>query len=119
MLLARRLSKTCDRQFGRTGFAETTMKLISKLALGAAAVVVATAASFPGELGDLYRGIHPSDMRKREALDACAAQNATFMRFLASDRENCYRQMRGLGAAANNAGVWSKPDHDHPEFEQN
>ncbi|HXP06611.1 MAG TPA: hypothetical protein VN808_21030 [Stellaceae bacterium] len=94
------------------------MKLITKMALGAAAVVVATAASFPGEFGDLYRGIHPSDMRKREALDACAAQNASFMRILASDREDCYRQMRGLGAAANNTGTWSKPDHSHPQFEQ-
>ena len=90
------------------------MKLVSKLALGAAAVVVATAASFPGELGDFYRGIHPSDMRKREALDACAAQNSSFMRFLASDREDCYRRMRGLDAAANNTGTWSKPDWLHP-----
>ena len=94
------------------------MRLISKMALGAAAVVVATAASFPGELGDLYRGIHPNDMRKREALDACAAQSASFIRFLASDRENCYRQMYGVGVAANYSDVWSKPDHNHPQFEQ-
>lgn len=95
------------------------MKLISKLALGAAALVVASAARFPAELGDLYRGIHPSDMRKREALDACAAQSASFIRFLASDRDSCYREMRGLAAAANNTGVWSKPDRNHLEFEQN
>jgi len=94
------------------------MKMISKIALGAAAVVVATAASFPGPLTDFYRGTFPNDLRKREALDACAAQNASFMRFLASDRENCYRQMRGIGATANNSGSWSKPDHGHPQFEQ-
>jgi hypothetical protein len=99
-------------------FAETTMKMISKLALAAAAVVVATAASFPGEWGDLYRGTFPNDLRKREALDACAAQSASFMRFLASDRENCYRQLRGLGIAATNSGTWSKPDWLHPQFEQ-
>ena len=94
------------------------MKMISKLAIGAAAVVVATAASFPGPLSDFYRGTFPNDLRKREALDACAAQNASFLRFLASDRENCYRQMRGIGATANNSGSWSKPDHNHPQFEQ-
>lgn len=94
------------------------MKMISKIALGAAAVVVATAASFPGPLTDFYRGTFPNDLRKREALDACAAQNASFLRFLASDRENCYRQMRGIGATANNSGSWSKPDHNHPQFEQ-
>ncbi len=94
------------------------MKMISKIALGAAALVVATAASFPGPLSDFYRGTFPNDLRKREALDACAAQNASFLRFLASDRENCYRQMRGIGATANNSGSWSKPDHNHPQFEQ-
>ena len=94
------------------------MKMITKIALGAAAVVVATAASFPGPLTDFYRGTFPNDLRKREALDACAAQNSSFMRFLASDREDCYRQMRGIGATANNSGSWSKPDHSHPQFEQ-
>ena len=92
------------------------MKMISKMALGAAAVVVATAASFPGQLGDLYRGTYPNDLRKREALAACAAQSAAFVRFLASDREDCYRQMRGLGVAANYSGVWSKPDRAHPVY---
>jgi hypothetical protein len=94
------------------------MKMISKIALGVAAVVMATAASVPGQFGDLYRGTYPSDLRKREALDACAAQSSTFVRFLASDRENCYRQMRDIGTAANSTGTWSKPDHNHPEFEQ-
>jgi hypothetical protein len=90
------------------------MKMISKLALGAAAVVVATAASVPGQLGDFYRGTYPNDLRKREALDACAAQSPSFVRFLASDRENCYRQMRNLGVAVNYSGMWSKPDRAHP-----
>jgi hypothetical protein len=94
------------------------MKMIGKIALAAAALVVATAASVPGQFGDLYRGIHPNDLRKREALDACAAQSPTFMRFLASDRENCYRQMRDIGATANSTGTWSKPDHNHAEFER-
>ena len=95
------------------------MKIIGKIALGAAAVVVATAASVPGQFGDLYRGTYPSDMRKREALDACAAQSASFVRFLASDREDCYHQMRGLGVAVNYSGVWSKPDRSHPDVASN
>ena len=95
------------------------MQLISKLALGAAALVVASAASFPGPLSDLYHGVYPDDMRKREALDACAAQSASFIRFLATDRADCYRQLRDIGVAANFTTVWSKPDRAHPQFEQN
>src|SRR5689334_13133331 len=100
-------------------FAETTMKMISKMALGAAIVMVASATSFPGPLSNLYGGTYPNDMRKRDALEACAAQDASFIRFLASDREECYRQMRGVGAPANYSGVWSKPDRSHPVVAQN
>lgn len=92
------------------------MKLISKIALGATALVVASAASFPGPLADLYHGTYPDDMRKREALDACEAQRTTFVRLLASNREDCYRQLRGNSVAANFSGVWSKPDRAHPQF---
>jgi hypothetical protein len=95
------------------------MKMLGKIALGAAAVAVATAASVPSQFGDLYRGTYPNDLRKREALNACAAQSAAFVRFLASDRENCYQQMRGLGVAANYSGVWSKPDRSHPDMASN
>lgn len=91
------------------------MKMVTKLALGAAAMVVATAASFPGPLSDFYHGTFPDDMRQREALDKCAAQNPSFLRFLASDRANCYQQMRNLAAASNNSGTWSKPDWLHPQ----
>ena len=91
------------------------MKMVTKLALGAAAVVVATAASFPGPLSEFYHGTFPNDLRSRQALDFCAAHNASFLRFLASDRENCYRQMRNLVAASNNSGTWSKPDWLHPQ----
>jgi len=91
------------------------MKLVTKVALGAAAVALATAASFPGPLTDFYRGTFPNDLRSRQALDFCAAHNASFLRFLASDREDCYRQMRNLAAAANNSGTWSKPDWLHPQ----
>ena len=94
------------------------MKMISKMALGAAAVVVATAASFPGQFGDLYRGTYPNDLRKREALAVCAEQSRAFIRFLASDREQCYSEMRGVGVAANYSGVWSKPDRAHPQLAQ-
>ena len=94
------------------------MKMINKIALGAAAMVVASAASFPSQLSDLYRGTFPNDMRKREALDACAAQSASFIRFLASDRADCYRQLRSVGIASNYSGSWSKPDRAHPQLAQ-
>ena len=50
------------------------MKMVTKLALGAAAVVVATAASFPGPLSEFYHGTFPNDLRSRQALDFCAAR---------------------------------------------
>jgi hypothetical protein len=90
------------------------MTLINKLLLGAAAVVVATAASFPSQLGELYNGTRPSETAKREALDACQANNPSFVRFFASDREACYAQMRTVGMPANFSGTWSKPDRHHP-----
>jgi hypothetical protein len=74
------------------------MRTINKLLLGAAAVLTATAASAPTQF--------------------CAEQSQSFVRFLASDREQCYRQMRGIGAAANYSGVWSKPDRAHPQLAQ-
>jgi hypothetical protein len=90
------------------------MKLINKLLLGAAVMVVATAASFPSQLSELYYGVHPQDMAKREALDACQANNPSFVRFFASDREACYLQMRTVGLPATFSGTWSKPDRHHP-----
>jgi hypothetical protein len=100
--------------FAGINFAETTMTLVNKLLLGAAAVVVATAASFPGQLSELYYGVHPQDMAKREALDACQANDSSFVRFFASDREACYAQMRTVGLPATFSGTWSKPDRHHP-----
>jgi hypothetical protein len=95
------------------------MRIFSKMMLGAAAVMIASAASFPGQFGDLYRGTYPTDLRKREALAVCAEQSQSFVRFLASDREECYRQLRSVGVAANYSGVWSKPDRVHPQYAQN
>jgi hypothetical protein len=95
------------------------MKTSIKLMLGAAAVLTATAASAPNQLSDLYNGTYPNNLRQREALDLCAAQNPTFVRFLASDRDQCYEQLRGIGVAANYSGVWSKPDRAHPHTASN
>jgi len=92
------------------------MKLYGKVLLGAAALLTATAASVPSQLGDLYYGNYPSDLRKREALDLCAAHSPGFIRFLAGDREDCYRQMRGASVATHYSGVWSKPDRAHPVY---
>jgi hypothetical protein len=93
------------------------MKIITTLMIGAAAIVVASAASYPDEMG-LYRDA-PISLHQREALNICAQQDRTFIRFLASDRDECYRQLRGVGVTANYSGVWSKPDRAHPQFAQN
>jgi len=94
------------------------MRLFTKLALGAAAMLTATAASFPHGIGDLYFGTYPDDMRKREALKLCQQNSLSFVRFLASDRDECYRQMRVLGMPRTFSGVWSKPDRRHMQLSQ-
>jgi hypothetical protein len=110
---------TGSGSFADIGFAETTMRLISKVFLGAAAVTLATAASFPHGIGDLYLGTYPSDIMKREALKVCQQNSLSFVRFLASDREECYRQMRSLGGMpATFSGVWSKPDRERMPLSQ-
>jgi hypothetical protein len=82
----------------------------NKFLLGGAALVIATAASFPHELGERYLGTSAQDARQREALQACQQHDPGFVRFLASDREACFSQMRGVGLPLTYSGVWSKPD---------
>jgi hypothetical protein len=88
------------------------MQLVQKLLFGAAALVTATAATFPHEIG-AYLGTYPQDVLKREALKICQENNPSFVRFLASDREQCYQQMRPFAMPATFSGVWSKPDRQH------
>ena len=88
------------------------MILSNKLLLGATALVIATAASFPPELGDHYLGTYPQDIRKQEALKVCQ-NNPEFVRFIASDREQCFARMRVVGMPGAYSGVWSKPDRAH------
>ena len=89
------------------------MKLITKLAFSAAALVTATAATFPHGIGDMF-GTYPESIQQREALKLCQANNPAFLRFLASERDQCFRQMRPLaGMPATFSGVWSKPDRTH------
>jgi hypothetical protein len=92
------------------------MRLINKMLLGAAALVTASAASFPQGFGDRYLGAYPQDIRKREALKICQQEKLSFVSFLASDRDECYREMRPVGMAAGFSGVWSKPDRQHMQF---
>ncbi len=89
------------------------MRLINKMLFGAAALVMATAASFPHGIGDKYLGAYPQDIRKREALKTCERNSQSFVSFLASDREECYREMRTVGMVGTFSGVWSKPDRKH------
>jgi hypothetical protein len=93
---------------GRPWIAENAMRFRSKVMLGFAAVAVASAASFPNELGALYLG--PTSWQKREALSMCQQTNASFVRFLASDRENCYSRLRTATGAR--TGVWSRHDRE-------
>jgi len=84
------------------------MTLAKKLVLAAAAAVLASAASFPHQLAAIYQLSYPTDARKRDALQLCQQNSGSFVRFLASDREDCYRSMRV--AVGDNTGVWSKHD---------
>ena len=84
------------------------MTLAQKLVLGVAAAVLASAASFPHELAAIYQGSYPTDARKRDALQLCQQNSLSFIRFLASEREDCYSRMRAT--VGDNTGVWSKHD---------
>jgi hypothetical protein len=94
------------------------MRLFHKMLFGAAALVSATAASFPHGLGDMYLGTYPQDIHKREALKICREESQAFVSFLASDRDECYREMRSVGMASSFSGVWSKPDRKHMQVAQ-
>jgi hypothetical protein len=87
---------------------EAMMTLVKKIMLGAAAAVLATAASFPHELAAIYQSSYPTDAHKRDALRLCQQNSGSFIRYLASEREDCYRSMRV--AVGDNTGVWSKHD---------
>ncbi|MFZ2007520.1 MAG: hypothetical protein WB697_11915 [Stellaceae bacterium] len=90
------------------------MRLINKMLFGAAAVVAATAASYPHGISDMYLGgVYPHDFLKQEALRLCQQHSMSFISFLSSERDQCYREMRGLGVTATYSGVWSKPDREH------
>jgi hypothetical protein len=95
------------------------MQLISKMFFGAAALATATAASSPQGLSDRYLGTYPQDLRRQEALKLCQEESQAFVRFLASDRDQCYRQMRPVGMTAGFSGVWSKPDRQHMQVASN
>jgi hypothetical protein len=84
------------------------MTLVKKVVLCGAAVLLATAASFPHELAAIYQSSHPVDASKREALQLCQQQSGSFIRYLASEREDCYSRMRV--AVGDNTGTWSKHD---------
>ena len=95
------------------------MRIINKMLFGAAALVAATAASYPHGLSDMYLGsAYPHDLRKQEALKICQQERLSFVSFLASEREQCYREMRGVSTIATFSGVWSKPDRQRMQVAQ-
>jgi len=87
------------------------MKLRYKVVLGVSAVAVASAASFPNEFG-----LSATTWRQREALSLCQQTNSTFVRFLASDRDNCYSRMRT--AIEVRTGMWSRHDRGPQQLAQ-
>jgi hypothetical protein len=87
------------------------MKLRYKVLLGVAAVGIASAGSFPNEFG-----LSTTTWRQREALSLCQQTNSTFVRFLASDRDNCYSRMRN--AVEVRTGMWSRHDRRPQQMAQ-
>lgn len=87
------------------------MKFRYKVMLGVAAVGLASAASFPNEFG-----ISSTTWRQREALAMCQQSNSTFVRFLASDRDNCYSRMRT--AIEIRTGMWSRHNRGAQQLAQ-
>ena len=79
------------------------MKFRYKVLLGAAALAVAGAASSPNQFG-----LGPASWQQREALSMCQRTNASFVRFLASERDSCYSRFRG--AVDERTGLWSRHD---------
>jgi hypothetical protein len=95
------------------------MRLFGKMMFGAFSLMTATAASSPHAITEMYLGSDQYDIRKQEALKLCQASSQAFVRFLASDRDQCFRQMRGVGTAGTYSGVWSKPDRTRMEVAAN
>jgi hypothetical protein len=94
-------------------FAETTMKLRYKILLGVGSVVAASAPSFPNDLGILG----PTTWRQREALTMCQQVNSTFIRYLASDRDNCFSRLRTV--SGERTGLWSRHDRNQRQMARN
>ena len=72
------------------------MTLTHKILLGAAAVLLTGAASFPSEVAGFYRDAYPADAQKRAALQLCHDINPNFIRFLESDRSACYSRLKDM-----------------------
>ncbi|MBV9824442.1 MAG: hypothetical protein JO001_01990 [Alphaproteobacteria bacterium] len=83
------------------------MKMRNKVLLGVFSVALASAASFPNEVGAFYLG--PTNWQQRQALATCQQHSSTFIAFLASDRENCFSSLRTAGDE--HTGLWSRHDH--------
>jgi hypothetical protein len=82
-----------------------------RVGVGAAAVAAAVAVSAPTLLR-LDPAAYPKEPEKRQALDLCGRTDPTFVRFLASDRDACYRRLSDLAPAA--AGGLRRPDVREP-----
>ena len=90
------------------------MKMRNKIMLGVFSVALATAASFPNEVGAFYLG--PTSWQERQALNTCQLNNNSFIAFLSSDRENCLSKLRTVGGER--TGLWSRHDHSPQKLAQ-
>lgn len=85
------------------------MKYRYKVLFAVAAVAVASAASSPNRFG-----LGPATWQEREALSMCQQTNSTFVRFLASERDDCYSRFRS--AVDEHTGLWSRHDRGPRQF---
>ena len=79
------------------------MKFRYKVVTAVAAVGIASAASSPNQFG-----LGPASWQQREALSVCEQSSSTFVRFLASERDDCYSRLRS--AVDEHTGLWSRHD---------
>ncbi len=84
------------------------MRFAKKIVLGTAAALLVTAAGFPHQIAAIYHSSYPADPHKAHALALCQQDNSSFIRFLPSERADCYARMRTV--VGDNTGIWSRHD---------
>jgi hypothetical protein len=91
---------------GRAGAAPRRSRSRAHLWLLAVAALAGLAAiAYWPMLVAAYVASYPGEPTRREALRACSAENPTFVRFFAAERDLCYERMTARLAAAQSASL--------------